>query len=200
MTKFGVSLLAALTVLAQIAIVSLLVGLVASALSARARRFLAGVFAGIGRAGVWMAWGAATVATLGSLFLSEVAHYVPCHLCWLQRYFMYPLVAALLVVALVRRWWVTLAAIVIPVIGVGISARHVWVENHPASASAQCKRGVPCSFKWVDEFGYVTIPLMAGTAFTLIILLLAIAGGRQLRARRPTGVGVEPSPPQGASG
>src|SRR3990167_2304136 len=31
-------------------------------------------------------------ATLGSLYLSEVAGFEPCKLCWFQRIFMYPLV------------------------------------------------------------------------------------------------------------
>src|SRR5207237_9218751 len=41
---------------------------------------------------------AATVATVcmaGSLYFSEVAHFPPCHLCWLQRFCMYPLVPVL---------------------------------------------------------------------------------------------------------
>jgi len=183
-TKFGISLLAALTVLAQIVVVVLLVALLVAAVSPRARRGMAGFFATLGGSGVWLAWATAMVATLGSLFLSEVADYVPCHLCWWQRYFMYPLVVVLIVVALMRRWWLTLAAILIPAIGLGISIRHIWVEANPTAASAQCRRGIPCSFKWVDEFGYVTIPVMAASAFTLIIVLLAIVGVRQLRERR----------------
>src|SRR5690606_23005038 len=33
----------------------------------------------------------AGVATLGSLYFSEVADYVPCRLCWFQRVAMYPI-------------------------------------------------------------------------------------------------------------
>jgi hypothetical protein len=33
----------------------------------------------------------AIVATLGSLFMSEIAGFIPCRLCWVQRGFMYPL-------------------------------------------------------------------------------------------------------------
>src|SRR5438046_1262732 len=32
----------------------------------------------------------ALVATLGSLFYSEIAHFEPCKLCWYQRILMYP--------------------------------------------------------------------------------------------------------------
>jgi disulfide bond formation protein DsbB len=37
----------------------------------------------------------ATVATLGSLYYSEVADFPPCRLCWYQRIAMYPLVPIL---------------------------------------------------------------------------------------------------------
>ena len=44
----------------------------------------------------------ALVATLGSLYYSEVRGFIPCTLCWYQRILMYPLVAILLV-GLLRR-------------------------------------------------------------------------------------------------
>ena len=36
------------------------------------------------------AWVVALVATLGSLYYSEVRLFLPCELCWYQRIFMYP--------------------------------------------------------------------------------------------------------------
>lgn len=45
--------------------------------------------------GLPLAWLAATVATLGSLYLSEVADFPPCRLCWFQRIAVYPLVVVL---------------------------------------------------------------------------------------------------------
>ncbi len=178
-----VSFIASIAVLAQVAIVLLLVGAVASRVSPAARQALAAPRDAVGRHGVWLAWFVATFATAASLYLSEVKGFHPCHLCWLQRYFMYPLVGVLIIVALLRRRWLTWAAIIIPVIGASISARHVYVEYNPSAASQSCRIGIPCSFKWVDEFGYITIPLMAGTAFVLVIVLLAIAGAHQRTAK-----------------
>src|SRR5690348_6171344 len=40
---------------------------------------------------LWSAFVVAAVATGGSLFFSEIAHFVPCELCWYQRICMYPL-------------------------------------------------------------------------------------------------------------
>src|SRR6266536_1136501 len=40
---------------------------------------------------LWVAFIVAAIATGGSLFFSEIAHFVPCELCWYQRICMYPL-------------------------------------------------------------------------------------------------------------
>ena len=48
------------------------------------------------------AFGIALIATLGSLFYSDVAGFTPCTLCWYQRIFMYPQVL-LWGLALVKR-------------------------------------------------------------------------------------------------
>lgn len=189
MIDFGVALLAALGIVGQLAIAALVVGIVAWFVRPASRQALAGMRQTIGAAGVWLAWTVALVAMLGSLWLSNGAHFIPCHLCWLQRYAMYPLVVVLIVVALARRWWLTLAAMAFPLVGMGISAWHVWVENHPGDATASCRKGVPCSVKWIEEYGYITIPVLAGTAFVLIALLLGIVAFWQRSQRSVEGAG-----------
>ena len=181
----GVSLIASLAVVAQITIVVLIIGAIAWVASPGARRALASPVGLLHRYGVWLAWGVAVVATLASLWLSEAKHFIPCHLCSIQRFWMYPLVLILAGVAVRKTRWATWAAIVPAAIGLGVSIRHVWVEAHPESDTC-ASGGAPCSFKWVDEFGYVTIPMMAGTAFLLIIVLLAVAGTGQRGGGAPT--------------
>ncbi len=39
---------------------------------------------------VWLAFAVALFTTLGSLYLSEIAHFTPCPLCWYQRICMSP--------------------------------------------------------------------------------------------------------------
>src|SRR4051794_3718163 len=56
--------------------------------------------AAIGPSALLLAFAVALVCTLGSLYLSEVAHFVPCKLCWYQRIAMYPLVPILGLAAL----------------------------------------------------------------------------------------------------
>ncbi|MCB0114877.1 MAG: disulfide bond formation protein B, partial [Caldilineaceae bacterium] len=69
----------------------------------------------------------AWVAMSGSLYFSEVRHYVPCALCWYQRILMYPL-ALLLIVGLLRRDR-HLAYLVLPfsLIGQGVSTYHYLI-------------------------------------------------------------------------
>ncbi len=87
----------------------------------------------IGPQAVVMAFAVALVCTLGSLYLSEVAHYLPCKLCWYQRIAMYPLVPVLLVALL--RTDDRVAAYVLPLTAIGglISAYHVLLETIPGA-------------------------------------------------------------------
>src|SRR5258705_13166689 len=56
----------------------------------------------IGKYGLFFAFLISLVATLGSLFYSQIAGFTPCDLCWFQRIFMYPLVV-LLGLALIKK-------------------------------------------------------------------------------------------------
>ena len=115
----------------------------------------------------------ASAATLGSLYFSEVARFIPCKLCWYQRIAMYPL-AVLLVMAAVRRDRDMLRYVrVIALIGVAVSAYHVWIQWFPEKSNF-CEFDNPCSARWVEAFGRVTIPQMAGLSFVLIIVTATI--------------------------
>jgi disulfide bond formation protein DsbB len=118
----------------------------------------------------------AVVATLGSLYLSEVAHFVPCRLCWYQRIGMYS-AALVLVVAVLRRdqrAWVYPFALAIGALP--ISIYHVLLEHFPSLETGACDVNNPCSIVWVRHFGVVTIPFMAGSAFAAIAVACALAG------------------------
>jgi hypothetical protein len=120
------------------------------------------------------ATGIATVATGGSLLLSEVAGYIPCTLCWYQRIAMYPLVIVLGVASGRRDRHVWRTAVPIAAIGLVIAIWHVVIERRPALGGV-CDPMAPCSVRWVEEFGLLTLPMMAGTGFAAIILLTIAA-------------------------
>jgi disulfide bond formation protein DsbB len=128
------------------------------------------------------AFAIAIVATVGSLYLSEGAHFLPCALCWYQRIAMYPS-AVLLAVALVRRRVdVNVYAIPLATMGALISAYHMLVERLPRLESGVCKSTAPCTVIWTRRLGYLTIPTMALTAFVAIVVLLALGSyARRLR-------------------
>lgn len=182
------STLAALAILAQISAVVVVALIVAVTVNPRARSSFAGSWATLSRQAVWLAWGVAAVATIGSLYFSEIADYLPCRLCWYQRIAMYPLAVVLLVGALLRDRRVTLYAAAFPLIGAAISIYHIYIEVNPEAESAACRAGVPCSTRWIDEFGYVTIPVMALSGFVLIgaLLVLAAVSGRRAREDETT--------------
>jgi hypothetical protein len=51
------------------------------------------------------------------------------------------------------------------------------IELNPEAEPASCRIGAPCSakWKWIDEFGYVTLPVLALTAFAAIAALFLLA-------------------------
>lgn len=140
---------------------------------------------------LWLVFLIAAIATLGSLVFSEVADFAPCKLCWFQRIFMYPLAVTDLVAAIFDDRRAARYLLPLPVIGLGVSVYHVLVERGVIAEPASCLISAPggCAVKWVDEFGYVTIPTLAGTAFALAIVVLSLAllppdepGRKQLEA------------------
>jgi disulfide bond formation protein DsbB len=89
---------------------------------------------------------------------------------------MYPLVPLLLIAALRKDFrGGALYALPMTMIGAGISIYHIYIENNPGAESAGCRATAPCSTKWIDEFGYVTIPTLALTAFLTIAVLAVFA-------------------------
>ncbi|MCD6726252.1 MAG: disulfide bond formation protein B [Solirubrobacteraceae bacterium] len=172
------TLLAAGAVVLQVTLGALLVLALLSLAWRPARDFLADMRDLLGTRAIWLAWALALTATLGSLFFSEVSHFIPCRLCWYQRIAMYPLAVILLVAALRRSSREALLyAIAFPLVGGAVSIWHLYIEANPGAESASCKIGAPCSTKWIDEFGYVTIPMLALSAFATIAVLLVAAWG-----------------------
>ena len=86
------------------------------------------------------------MTTLGSLYYSEHAGFVPCELCWYQRIVMYPLVIVLGVGVVAARPAGLDTALVFVVIGAPLSLYHWLVERVPAFAeSSSCSVVVPCT-------------------------------------------------------
>lgn len=115
----------------------------------------------------------ATAATLGSLYFSERAGFVPCELCWYQRIAMYPLALMLVIAAIRGDRDVGAYAIPMAAVGLVIAGYHIQVQLFPDQASF-CDVTNPCSGRWVEAFGWMTIPQMAALSFALVIALSVI--------------------------
>ena len=134
----------------------------------------AGTRAGLADAARWLAWLVAAASMAGSLIYSEVFHFEPCRLCWYQRIAMYPLAAVLLVGSLLRDARLRLYALPLSVGGFLISVWHYLIQTFPSlEGGSSCDPLNPCSAKYVDQFGFISIPFMAGAGFLLISVLLA---------------------------
>lgn len=117
-------------------------------------------------------------ATMGSLYFSEVADFVPCEMCWVQRIFMYPLALILPLAAVRRQREIALYGIVLAGVGLVFSIYHIQIQIWPEQ-STSCDPFNPCSGKYVEALGFATIPQMAGLSFVLILAALVT----QLRTR-----------------
>ncbi len=121
------------------------------------------------------AWVVALVATAGSLYLSEVAKFVPCTLCWYQRIGMYPLALLLGIAVLHRDARIGRYVIPLALVASTISIYHYQLERFPSQTHLACSNSVPCTIVWIWKFHYISIPFMALSAFAAIVTLLLIA-------------------------
>jgi disulfide bond formation protein DsbB len=126
---------------------------------------------------LWLAFVVSAIATGGSLFFSEIAHFVPCELCWFQRICMYPLSITTLLAALANDRRVARYLLPLPLVGAGVSVYHLLVENGVVQEAKTCLISAPggCATKWINEFGYMTIPTLALTGFALCFAFLLLS-------------------------
>jgi len=176
--------LAMLAILAEVSVVTAVVLVAGSRVSPAVRRAREDLVASVEPVSLWIALGVAAIATAGSLYYSEVAHFTPCRLCWYQRIAMYPLVPVLAIAAVRRDFRIKPYVATLAALGGAISVYHMLVERFPNLESSTCDPNNPCSLIWVNTFGYLTIPTMALSAFALLVAL-ALTGARRAREPEP---------------
>jgi disulfide bond formation protein DsbB len=88
---------------------------------------------------------------------------------------MYPLAIILGVAAFHEDREINKYAIPLAIIGRLISFYHVLEQKIPQlSQMFPCTRGIPCNQDYLNWFGFITIPMLALTAFILIFIFLTI--------------------------
>ena len=126
------------------------------------------------RFGLYLALLAAWVATSGSLYMSEVLAWEPCHWCWYQRILMYPL-ALLLALGLIKKDKnLPHYALLLAVPGACASIYHILLQKvQYFKVMETCATTNPCSGDYLIRLGipFVTIPMLALTAFVIVIAM-----------------------------
>lgn len=119
------------------------------------------------------AFAVATVTMTGSLFMSEIKHFTPCRLCWIQRGLLYPQV-----IWMALLWWrprlrpLRWVALTMLAIDVLVATYHYTIEWFPSLHGSVCDPKNPCTLVWFREFGYVSLPLMSLTSALTVMTLL----------------------------
>lgn len=118
----------------------------------------------------------ALTAMMGSLYFSEVSGWNPCKYCWIQRIFMYPQVILLGIALWKRDKTVARYILALCIIGTLYAAYHYYIQLYdiiasPTNPATPCDAsGESCVKTPFIQFGYITIPMMALTAFVLNII------------------------------
>lgn len=130
---------------------------------------------------LYLAWVVALVATLGSLYFSEIKGFRPCVLCWYQRIAMYPQVLLLGIAAFRSDYGVRRYALPLAIIG-WLTALYQNLETWgivPTIKGCTIDPAASCGTPWpIWGMGsslntVLTIPVLSMIAFTLIIVLLS---------------------------
>ena len=124
---------------------------------------------------LWFALGIALIATIGSLFYSEILGFTPCLYCWYQRILMYPLVFIFATALVFKARDVAIYALPLSGVGAVFAFYHYLTQifGLPTSCVAPggAIEGLDCAERFIFHFGFITIPFLAFTAFLIIVLL-----------------------------
>lgn len=110
-----------------------------------------------------------------SLFYSEIVGFPACELCWIQRIFLYPQLILFGMELYKKDRSIVDFSIAFAIFGSIVSIYHIFVESGIASGPAcadPSNGGISCAVRYIYEFGYVTMPIMALTLSLFIISIL----------------------------
>ena len=124
---------------------------------------------------LFSAWILVTVSTMGSLFFSYIMEFAPCVLCWYQRICLFPLVIILATGLFPFEKRVIKYALPLTIAGWITAFYHNLLYSGIIPQELQpCSKGVSCTEKYIDLFGFLTIPMLSLISFSIIITLLIL--------------------------
>ena len=117
-------------------------------------------------------------STILSLVYSEYFGFIPCSLCWLQRIATYPQVLSILAFYKGDNRWFPLYGIWLSVFGLIVAGYQYIYQMLPKEALSSglvpCLAdgsNADCAVKVINEFGFVTFPLIAAITFAFLIIV-----------------------------
>lgn len=120
----------------------------------------------------------ALLSMVGSLIYSNIIGYPPCDLCWFQRVFMYPQVF-LFGYALARKDnGILKYGFMLSFVGLLVALFHNYIY-YVGQSPFPCSAAASCTARYVFEFGFMTIPLMALSSWLVLIAIFFVSKKKQ---------------------
>ncbi|OGG60165.1 hypothetical protein A2765_01155 [Candidatus Kaiserbacteria bacterium RIFCSPHIGHO2_01_FULL_56_24] len=129
--------------------------------------------------GLLIALVVSVLATILTLFYSDVLGFEPCPLCWWQRIFLFPQVILFGMAFWKKDAYIAEYSIVLSIFGFGVALYQHALQMFGEGSLPCPATGVSCAQRILFEFGYITFPMLAVTAFAFLIVLMLF-----VRARR----------------
>ena len=123
---------------------------------------------------LFLGWLLVSVSTTISLFFSSVLEYEPCVLCWYQRICLFPMIF-ILAAGLFPTFDKSVIKYALPLSIAGglVAFYHTLLYAGIIPENIQpCSKGVSCTEKYIELFGFVSIPMLSFLAFSTLVALL----------------------------
>lgn len=111
---------------------------------------------------------------LGSMTYELVFGYAPCLLCWYQRMAIFPLAVLVFTASIRNNKLLQTQVLWIASLGFLVSLVHNIIDIFPTGADI-CGAGPSCLLRYVNVFGFVTIPLMSAITLLSVIVITVLA-------------------------
>lgn len=130
----------------------------------------------ISRLSLFLAWLIALLATLSTLYASEIIKLPVCHLCWYQRICIYPLAIILGIAVFRDDCRIGIYTIPLTIIGAIFAGYQYALQILPAFGPIHfCTIGPDCRMTYFQFFGFITLPFLSLTACIAMLILLILA-------------------------
>lgn len=114
------------------------------------------------------------IAAVGSLYYSEIAGFVPCKLCWLQRIFIFSQLVMVIIAKIKRDGGIWNYLPWFSVLGLFFAVVHNYIYYFGSENSVTCDAAASCKAFYMFSFNLVTIPFMALGLLLSLLTIFAI--------------------------